>query len=80
MITVSATPCPETRSLNYCIPIKGVVCDEIKTLHIVRVLESTSTVQSGKEIIKCSNVLRIRTDLIMIWIKMNFYNIKKWQK
>ncbi len=59
MITVSATrPCLETPPLNYCIPIKGVVCsDKVKKIHIVRVLESTSTVvhvQSGKEIIICT--------------------------
>ncbi len=56
MITVLATPCPETRSLNYCIPIKGIVCgDKVKNIHIIRVLESTSTtVQSGKAIIKCT--------------------------
>ncbi len=72
MITVSATPCPETRSLNYCIPIKGVVCDEVDKIHIVRVLESTSIVQSGKAILSNVQCIRTRTDSINIWFITEF--------
>ncbi len=48
MISVSATLSPETRSLRYCIPIKGVISDT-KQINIFRPLEPT--VQPGKVIV-----------------------------
>ncbi len=50
MFDVSATPTPETRSLQYHIPIKGVV-PKTQVIYIVRLLKPTSTVQSGKAIV-----------------------------
>ncbi len=48
MITILATPGTKTQSsLNYCIPIKGVV-SVTEQICIIRLLESSSIVPSGQ--------------------------------
>ena len=47
LITVFATPGPNTRlSVNYCVPVKGVVSDT-EQIYIIRMLESFSNTPTG---------------------------------
>ena len=65
MITVFATPGTDTQSsINYCIPIKGVVCNT-KQIAIIRMLESSSNISTGIVIMSNNNLVWLVCELCL---------------